>query len=214
MEALAGSSTARSFHLFLRRPHGRHGRGLGEGEGARDEDVAVAPVWHEEDEEDGENELMVADECVDAWVAADSGAVEHVTNPKFIPPSTAIEPGRERKFVAANGDPIANHGKAHVSFEQENESRVKGSFEVANVTKPLHSVSRICDNKKGMLFTNGEAVVVPEGSLSKFLGSLKVVARYPRKGGLYFAKMRVRVAGAKTYSEASEHAEPTDKHRS
>ena len=38
----------------------------------------------------------------------------------------------------------------------------------------------------------GQAVVVPEGSLSKFLGGITTSAKYTRKGGLYVTKVRAR----------------------
>ncbi len=43
-----------------------------------------------------------------------------------------------------------------------------------------------------MLYTKHEAVVVPEGALSKFLASVNVVAKYQRRGGLYMAKMKAK----------------------
>ena len=62
--------------------------------------------------------------------------------------------------------------------------------------RPLHSTSKICDGTGDkhheMLFTRQCAHVVPEGTLSRFLESINVIARYPRRGGLYVAKMKVR----------------------
>jgi hypothetical protein len=66
------------------------------------------------------------------------------------------------------------------------------------VCRPLHSVSTICDgpaggvSKKEMLYTDTEAVVVPAGALSKFLAGCKRLATYPRVGGLYVARVKVR----------------------
>ena len=65
-------------------------------------------------------------------------------------------------------------------------------MQVAEVTRALHSTGLICDTKKEVLFTESEAVVVPAGSLSRFLGAIKRLAEYKRKGGLYVAKMKVR----------------------
>ena len=59
-------------------------------------------------------------------------------------------------------------------------------------SRALHSTGLICDTKKEELFTETEAVVVPAGSLSRFLGTIKRLAEYKRKGGLYVAKMKVR----------------------
>ncbi len=63
---------------------------------------------------------------------------------------------------------------------------------MADVSRPLHSMGVIADTGKEILFTKGEAVVVPEGALSRFLGSVRQLAKYRRKGGLYVAKMKAR----------------------
>ena len=47
----------------------------------------------------------------------------------------------------------------------------------------------------------GEAVVVPEGSFSKYLGSVQKLLTYKRKGGLYVAKMKIRKRAAKKKKE-------------
>jgi hypothetical protein len=60
------------------------------------------------------------------------------------------------------------------------------------VSRPLRSAGIIADTKKEVLFTRGEAVVVPEGALSKFLGAIRQIAKYPRKGGLYVARMKAK----------------------
>ena len=66
------------------------------------------------------------------------------------------------------------------------------THQVAEVCRPLHAVSKICDNSKEVLFTKDGATVVPEGTLSKLLGGIKASARYSRRGGLYVAKVKVR----------------------
>ena len=63
------------------------------------------------------------------------------------------------------------------------------TVQVADVCRPLRSVSVICDGHTGitkeMLYTDKEAVVVPAGALSKFLETSKRLATYPRVGGPY-----------------------------
>ncbi len=97
-----------------------------------------------------------------------------------------------RNFVAANGDRIKNYGRARVSLIQEGGNKVGGSFQVADVTRPLHSTGKICDENKEVLFTKGVATVVPEGALSRFLGTVWHIAEYRRNGGLYLTKMKAR----------------------
>jgi hypothetical protein len=78
-------------------------------------------------------------------------------------------------------------------------------FQIANVVRPLHSVSKICDEKLEMLFTATEATVVPAGTLSKFLASIKGTVKYHRKGGLYVTKVKVKAPGT---SESSSFTRP------
>ena len=73
-----------------------------------------------------------------------------------------------------------------------NGQTINNVVQVADVTRALHSTGLICDTKKEVLFTQTEAVVVPAGTLSKFQGTIKKLAEYKRKGGLYVAKMKVR----------------------
>ena len=69
--------------------------------------------------------------------------------------------------------------------------------QVMGVTRPLHSVSMICDgassgNKHNMLFTEDFGVVVPAGVFDEVLKRCKHIATYPREGGLYVAEMIVK----------------------
>ena len=67
------------------------------------------------------------------------------------------------------------------------------------VTRPLHSISMVCDNNFDVVFTKTEALVIPAGMLDEVLAVArqKTVAKYKRKGGLYVAKMRVKDPRAK-----------------
>ena len=70
-------------------------------------------------------------------------------------------------------------------------------YNVADVTRTLHSTGQICDHGYETLHTKYGAVVVPEGSLSKFLAEDMVVTKYARKsGGLYLAEFQVTASKA------------------
>ena len=97
-----------------------------------------------------------------------------------------------KNFTGAGGDGIKCHGKAEVTLVQENGKTISNDVQVAEVTRALHSTGLICDERKEVLFTRGESVVVPEGALSKFLGSVRKIAEYKRKGNLHVAKMNVK----------------------
>ena len=147
------------------------------------------------------NALLAAMETeIETEVAADSGAVDHVAGPDDIPGCVEVKRTRVRNFVGPTGKPIEHHGEALVHLVNET-GRVIGSvFQIANVVRPLHSVSKICDEKHEMLFTATEATVVPAGTLSKFLASIKGTVKYHRKGGLYVTKVKVRAPGTSASS--------------
>ncbi len=128
-------------------------------------------------------------------VAAGSGSVAHCVGPRDIPASVAVRPpanGKVRNFVGAGGDGIKNHGEALVQLAQEDATVVNSTVQVADAVRPLHSVSMICDADREMLYTKTAAHVVPEGALSRFLANINVIAKYPRRGGLYVAKVKAR----------------------
>jgi len=137
------------------------------------------------------------DEEVEIDVAADSGACAHVVGPEDLPANVRIRNVVKRRFHGANNSPIEHHGEAVVQLVQEDGTVATSTVQVAGVCRPLHSVSVICDGpaggaKKEMLYIDTEAVVVPAGALSKFLATCKRLATYPRVGGLYVAKVKVR----------------------
>jgi hypothetical protein len=113
--------------------------------------------------------------------ALDSGAGEHVASADdvaamTIRPSTGSK--NNRHFVAANGQRIPNQGEVTMKL-RDSSGDVTSTFQVAPVTRPLHSVSRMCDMDCEVKFTKTEGVVTKNG---------KVIARYPRVGGLYVAE--------------------------
>ena len=134
----------------------------------------------------------VDDDEVEVDVAADSGACVHAIGPGDFPGICNIRRVVERRFHGAHNSPIEHHGGAVIQLIQEDGTVATSTVQVAEVCRPLHSVSTICDGKKEMLYTDTEAVVVPKGSLSKFLAQCKRLATYPRVGGLYVAKFKVK----------------------
>ena len=156
-------------------------------------------------EADDDIEVMEVEHEVEVGVALDSGCVVHTCGPGDIPSSVEVKhPPNEkiRNLVAANGSDMENYGKASVELIQENGKALGSTFVVTDVTRPLHSTSQVCDSESPacptgheVLYTKFGATVVPDGSLSKFLGAVRHVANYPRRGGLYVAKMKVRRPG-------------------
>ena len=105
-----------------------------------------------------------------------------------------MQPNKTGKhFVGAGGERITKHGKCITMMTGEH-GKVGCRWQLADVTRPLYSVSRIAGPEDGpgdhdVLFNNKRAVVVPPGVVEKVLQSVKPVAEYKRSGGLYLAEM-------------------------
>ena len=140
-------------------------------------------------------EINSAEQVKRMRVAADSGAVDHIANPKDIPGNAVLKQptGRKaRNFVDASGGSIKNHGEATIALKTKEGKLIGNTFQVADVCRPLHSVGRICDAGHDMIFLKDKAVVVPEGALSKFLKESMYLAVCHREDGLYVADMEAR----------------------
>ena len=170
----------------------------------------IAPIDWEADDDDDDDEAVVeinaAEEECEMDVALDTGCVAHCAGPKNLPRATQVmkpKDGKLKHFVAANHTPIENFGVAHVVMEMADGKEVGGSFQVAGVGRALHSASTLCDTESRscptgheILTTKRGAVVVPDGALSRYLASVRHVAKHPRRGGLYVAKVKVRTPAA------------------
>ena len=131
---------------------------------------------------------------VKAYIAADTGAVDHVAGLKDIPDSVEVqEPddGKSRNFVGPKGESIDHYGTSEVKLVDVNGQAISNNFQVADVCRPLHSVSKITDNGHDMVFTKKCGYVIPEGLLDELLAIITPVTTYPRKGGLYVAEMLI-----------------------
>ena len=138
-------------------------------------------------------EVLNTSDEVDTTVTLDSGAVDHVIGPKDLPGATAIEDSRgdraNRTFVNASGDPMENLGECTVLMHgTDDHVAVGGSFAVTEVTRPLHSVSRMCDEGCEVLFTSKTATVRKDG---------RVISTYQRRGGLYVRNVKLRAGDRK-----------------
>ena len=145
--------------------------------------------------------ILSAEEVKKIRVAADTGACAHCAGPGDLPGDTVVEQVEKRNFVGPNGQPIEHFGEAAVRLQQADGGHVSMRTQVMGVTRPLHSVSMICDgdrakNKHNMLFTEDFGVVVPAGVFDEVLKRCKHIATYPREGGLYVAEMVVKTPGS------------------
>ena len=81
-------------------------------------------------------------------VIMDSGAAESVC-PRSMAPQFAIRDSAASKagvyYTSANGGHIPNLGEQHVPFCLANGARTIATFQVAEVSRPLMSVARLCE---------------------------------------------------------------------
>ena len=126
-------------------------------------------------------------------IALDSGAVDHVIGPDDLPSSAVIGSvtGARvgRSFVAANGEPMHTHGEVMLACDGGDDGHSTASFAVTDVSRPLQSVSRMCDQGFEVLFT-GRVARVRDPKTGR------IVARFPRRGGLYVRDVRIRAGAA------------------
>ena len=144
-------------------------------------------------EEDGE--ALVGDgDWVDCEIdlTLDSGCVDHIIDLGDCPGYEAFmvesaKSKRKQGYIVGNGARVPNEGEVCLNLEHDPHgfgNLIKSTFQVAEVTRPLMSVSRICDLGMECRFKHDEALVVNEQG--------KTVARFARQGGLYIARMRLK----------------------
>ena len=143
-----------------------------------------------------DEEVLVASDEVEIEVAADTGAGAHCAHPRHLPDSVGVMSDKLRNFNGAGSEPLKHYGRAVVRMQQEDGQHISQEVQVMEVTRPLHSISMVCDNNFDVVFTKTEGLVIPAGLLDEVLAVVRkkaqVRATYKRKGGLYVAKMRVK----------------------
>ena len=136
--------------------------------------------------EAGDEEILAADAPRTIKVAADSGAGDHVAAAELVGTHLVTpSPGSRNgcHFVSASGDRMKNRGEAKLKLGDPRAGTILTStFQVADVTRALYSVSKMCDEGCIVTFDDKEGVVTKDG---------KVVARFVREGGLYVAELQI-----------------------
>ena len=136
-------------------------------------------------------------EVVKVKVAVDSGSVANVIFPEGLPRDVVVS-GNENghHFTGAGGDPIRRHGSCKTRLKGAR-GEVGCGWQVADVTRALHSCSTICGPEEhptglqDVLFNNKRCVIVPPGVVERILREVRPVAEYLREGGLYTAEMEL-----------------------
>ena len=136
-----------------------------------------------------DDEILMAEE-VDFDVALDSGCVEHVCAQIDVPghvPEPSEASRRGAKFIVGNGERVPNEGQVHVKMHEAGDAEVNtisSTFQIAKVTRPLMSVSKICDSGLTATFDKDKAVIRDSSG--------KVVCTFKRHGGPYVCRMRLK----------------------
>ena len=155
---------------------------------ARPQDADVLPVTTD----DGENELMpITDwQDVEIEITLDSGCCEHVMDMAEAPGYVVTEsPGSRRKqnFVVGNGQKVPNEGQFNLNLQTQvngHENLLRSCFQVAEITRPLMSVSRICDQDLVCEFDKKEARIKDQNGAT--------ICVFERRGGLYVTTMKLK----------------------
>ena len=117
-------------------------------------------------------------------VVLDSGAADSVC-PKNMCPQFAIEDSEASKagvfYTGANGGKLYNLGQTHVPVALDNGARSLATFQVADVSRPLMSVSKVCEMGNRVVFgANGGYILNLEtGAATQFI----------KKEGIYVFNM-------------------------
>ena len=128
-----------------------------------------------------EPEFLVIEICLD------SGAGDHVLSRVDVPGFVVEEsPGSKagRGFWAANNKRIPNEGQTLLRLKANDGSGMCSTFQVAEVSRPLWSVGKICDQGFTTTFTKTHARITDENG--------KEILVFERRNGLYLGLVQVR----------------------
>jgi hypothetical protein len=102
----------------------------------------------------------------------DSGAVEHVLPPSFLPRVMMMEsPGSKagKQYRSATGEAIANMGEKSL-YAKTREGQARGiTFQVAPVRKPLISVAKMADAGNDIFLTSDKPHIINKNGQSTAL---------------------------------------------
>ena len=122
-------------------------------------------------------------------IALDSGAGDHVISMLDLPGAVVRDSRGSRSgqhFLAAGGQRLPNQGEMALTLIDERTSATVDSvFQVAEVTRPLWSVGKVCDKGYKVLFDALKAEIF------KNLGDAPLCT-FERKGGLYIGRLKVK----------------------
>ena len=102
----------------------------------------------------------------------DSGAAESVAPPDIAPWIAAEESEgskRGQTYVSASGDRLPNLGEKKLKVTTAEGNRATATYQLADVTRPLCSISKVCDRGNAVTFTaEGGYITNKSGEVTKF----------------------------------------------
>ena len=144
------------------------------------------------EDDDGDTSLNALRQETRIRAAMDSGSCRNVTHPKTLPSGVKVTPNTSGKhFSGAGGEVIEKFGECMTTLEGPH-GQVGCRWNVADVTRPLHSVSQIAGPYDGtgnqdVLFNNKRCVVVAPGVVEAIMKQISPVDEYHRDGNLYLS---------------------------
>ena len=123
----------------------------------------------------------------------DSGSFDHVSNPLDAPGYT-VRPSegsaRGQKYRIANGGKITNDGEQNVGIKTKNGKTIATVFQSCKVTRPIHSVGKMCDKELGVFFSKDKARVLDQFLLHTIENVISthekhICCEYSRENGVY-----------------------------
>ena len=103
----------------------------------------------------------------------DSGAVDSVA-PSTMAPGVKVVPSpgslRGQNYLSASNERIPNLGQQTLEVKTEEGTDTSVTFQIADVSRPLNSVGKVCDTGKRVLFGKRGGVIwdIATGNLTKF----------------------------------------------
>ena len=106
-------------------------------------------------------------------MVVDSGAADSVC-PRDLCPHFPVEVSEASKagvyYTGANGGKLFNLGQTHVPVALDNGARSLATFQVADVSRPLMSVSKVCEMGNRVIFGAGGGYImnIETGACTQF----------------------------------------------
>ena len=120
-------------------------------------------------------------------IVLDSGAAASVAPPSMAPGVSVLESEGSRRgqcYLSASGERIPNLGQQRIRIVTEEGRDYEALFQVAEVTRPLSSVSQICDKGNVVVFDSNGGTVIHKASGRR--------TKFDRRGGTYELNFWVR----------------------